>query len=254
MVMVLWDGWYRRKWYIGGHRGNVQLLSRNTCILILSLRVSCIYPLLKHFLPIKIQQKHIRFTGQTMEYQRVNEMFLEHLFLVRIYPVAKMTVLYEFLPNETKLSRVWKGHIFEGWQRWQGCHRVKRWNTTIVSGCNTTYYFLFFKKDRIIYCIVFVNRWQWISRHLFKVTTFVNVCQRNNLEGSIWYIATYPLSTLSTLKRVPAIFWNALNKKRPSVGWPFSVCLVILFFPKWLALPIPHKSHGRSVYHGIFWQ
>ena len=33
-------------------------------------------------------------------------MFLEHLFLVRIYLVAKMTVLYEFLPNETKLYRV----------------------------------------------------------------------------------------------------------------------------------------------------
>ena len=63
---------------------------------------------------------------------------------------------------------------------------------------------------------MFVNRWQCISKRYIKVTTFVNVCQRNNLIENIWYAVTYPLSTPSTPKCVLIIFWNALNKKRPS--------------------------------------
>lgn len=47
-----------------------------------------------------------------MEYQRVNEIFLEYLFLVRIYLVAEVAVLYKFKPNETKFFPCFEKGIY----------------------------------------------------------------------------------------------------------------------------------------------
>ena len=47
-----------------------------------------------------------------MEYQRVNEMFLEYLFHVRIYLAVEVTVLYEFMPNETKFFPCFEKGIY----------------------------------------------------------------------------------------------------------------------------------------------
>lgn len=171
-----------------------------------------------------------------MEYQRVNEIFRNYMFFCHKNLVTDIIALYEIVPNEDKSCRMrmyvlsfWKRHVFEGWQRWQGSLCVKLPNQIIASICNTEYYLISLKRERTIYVLVFVNRWQCISKRYIKVTTFVNVCQRNNLIENIWYVVTYPLSTPSTPKCVLIIFWNALNKKgHPKMTFQCMFCDFIL--------------------------
>lgn len=47
-----------------------------------------------------------------MEYQGVNEMFLEYLFLVCIYLVVEVTVLHDFKPNETEFFPCFEKGIY----------------------------------------------------------------------------------------------------------------------------------------------
>ena len=78
--------------------------------------------------------------------------------------------------------------------------------------------------NTIIYLSFLIKRYNYIyvliCQHLAmdflifpNLSTLVNVCQRTLFHESDWYIGTYRLSTLSTLKCVHIIFRNVFNKK-----------------------------------------